>query len=47
MDERVGHAGVVDLEAQLGGDEPRVQRHDDGTEEGGGEAGLDDVGLVG
>ena len=47
MDQRVGHAGVLDLEAQLGGDEPWVQRHDDGTEEGGGEAGLDDVGLVG
>ena len=47
MDQRVGHAGVLDLEAQVGGDEPWVQRYDDGAEEARGEAGLDDLWLVG
>ncbi len=46
VDERVGHAGVVDLETQVGGDEPRVERYDDGAEQRGGEARLDDLRLV-
>ena len=46
IDQRVGDAGVLDLVAQLGPDEPGVQGHDDRAEERGGEAQLDDLGPV-